>query len=393
MHGRWRLKFCGLMVFMNRSHTPDPSSTLAAAPSALWTCPAVPPLEDAELAARVQHKLDFKTKPVGSLGQLEKLALRLACILGTESPRLEAPQMLVFAADHGLAARGISAYPVDVTWQMVENFLAGGAAVSVLSRQHGIALNVVDCGVARDFVPREQDPEHKLPQAGQPRLWRRKVAYGTQDCSTGPAMTAEQCQLALRNGAELVRKLPGNALLLGEMGIGNTSSASLLLARLCNEPIEQVTGAGTGLDAQGLARKVAVLRQVLDFHAQAQEPLQVLAAMGGLEIASMAGAVLQAAGEGRVIVVDGFITTAAVLAASRLQPAVLQRCVFAHRSGEPGHARMLAHLQAQPLLDLQMRLGEGSGAALAWPLLVSACAVLGEMASFESAGVEGALAH
>lgn len=363
----------------------------------LWNCPVVPPLEDADLAARVQHRLDSKTKPVGSLGRLEALALRLARILGTEMPQLQAPQMLVFAADHGLASRGVSAYPVDVTWQMVENFLAGGAAVSVLSRQHGIALNVVDCGVARDFAPRAQDPEHKLPQAGAPRLWRRKVAYGTQDCSTGPAMTAEQCRLALRNGAELVRKLPGNALLLGEMGIGNTSSASLLLARLCNEPIELVTGKGTGLDAAGLARKVAVLRQVLDFHAQVREPLQVLAAMGGLEIATMAGAVLQAACERRVIVVDGFITSAAVLVASRLQPAVLDRCVFAHCSGEPGHARMLAHLLAdaaeRPLLDLQMRLGEGSGAALAWPLLVSACAVLREMASFASAGVEGALAH
>jgi nicotinate-nucleotide--dimethylbenzimidazole phosphoribosyltransferase len=397
MHGRGQLKPGGSLVLMNRAHTHDPSSTLAAEPLALWNCPAVPPLEDTQLVARVQHQLDFKTKPLGSLGQLETLALRLAWVLGTESPRLEAPQMLVFAADHGLVARGVSAYPVDVTWQMVENFLAGGAAVSVLSRQHGIALNVVDCGVARDFAPREQDPEHKLPLAGLPRLWRRKVAYGTRDCSTGPAMTAEQCQLALRNGVELIRKLPGNAVLLGEMGIGNTSSASLLLARLCNEPIEQVTGVGTGLDAQGLARKVAVLRQVLDLHAGVQEPLQVLAAMGGLEIATMVGAVLQAASERRVIVVDGFITTAAVLVASRLQPAVLQRCVFAHRSGEPGHARMLAHLQAgvqaQPLLDLQMRLGEGSGAALAWPLLVSACAVLREMASFESAGVEGALAH
>jgi nicotinate-nucleotide--dimethylbenzimidazole phosphoribosyltransferase len=295
--------------------------------------------------------------------------------------------MVVFAADHGLAARGVSAYPVDVTWQMVENFLAGGAAVSVLSRQHAIALNVMDCGVARDFAVREQDPEHKLPKAGEPRLWRRKVAYGTADCSQGQAMTAEQCAMAMRNGAELVKKLPGNALLLGEMGIGNTSSASLLLARLCGEPIEAVTGAGTGLDAEGLARKLAVLRQVLELHADVQQPLAVLAAMGGLEIAAMTGAVLQAAAERRVIVVDGFITTAAVLVASRLQPHVLQRCVYAHRSGEPGHARMLAHLQAEALLDWQLRLGEGSGAALAWPLLQSACTMLNEMASFESAGV------
>ena len=366
------------------SSVPD---SLSQAVMALWSWPEVPDIRDEALAARVQHKLDFKTKPQGSLGTLERLASRIAGILGTEAPQLELPQMVVFAADHGLAARGVSAYPVDVTWQMVENFLAGGAAVSVLSRQHAIALNVMDCGVARDFAVREQDPEHKLPKAGEPRLWRRKVAYGTADCSQGQAMTAEQCAVAMRNGAELVKKLPGNALLLGEMGIGNTSSASLLLARLCGEPIEVVTGAGTGLDAEGLARKLAVLRQVLELHADVQQPLAVLAAMGGLEIAAMTGAVLQAAAERRVIVVDGFITTAAVLVASRLQPHVLQRCVYAHRSGEPGHARMLAHLQAQALLDWQLRLGEGSGAALAWPLLQSACTMLNEMASFESAGV------
>lgn len=349
--------------------------------------PSVSSLHNAGLQGRVQHLLDQKTKPVGSLGQLEQLALRIACILGDEQPVLQAPQMLVFAADHGLAARGVSAYPVDVTWQMVENFLAGGAAVSVLARHNGIALNVVDCGVARDFAAREQDPAHKLPVPGEPRLWRRKIAYGSADCSAGPAMTAEQCAMALRNGMVLVQQLPGNALLLGEMGIGNTSSASLLLARLCNEPIEAVTGVGTGLDAAGLARKVEVLRQVLDLHAGAQEPLDVLCAMGGLEIATMVGAVLQAAVERRVIVVDGFITTAAVLVASRLQPAVLERCVYAHRSGEPGHTRMLAHLHAQPLLDWQLRLGEGSGAALVSPLLQSACAILREMASFASAGV------
>ncbi len=349
--------------------------------------PAIASIHDAHLRQHVQQLLDHKTKPVGSLGKLEALALRIACILGTDQPVLREPQMVVFAADHGLAAQGVSAYPVDVTWQMVENFLAGGAAVSVLSRQHGVALNVVDCGVARDFAVREQDPEHKLPPAGEPRLWRRKVAYGSADCSQGPAMTAEQGAIAVRNGMALVHKLPGNALLLGEMGIGNTSSASLLLARLCGEPIEAVTGVGTGLDAAGLARKVAVLQQVLALHRDVQAPLDVLLAMGGLEIATMVGAVLQAALERRVIVVDGFITTAAVLVASRLQPAVLERCIYAHQSGEPGHVRMLGHLLAQPLLDWQLRLGEGSGAALAWPLLESACAMLRDMASFASAGV------
>ena len=355
--------------------------------AAMAAIPAIASLADAAFTQRVQHAIDHKTKPLGALGRLEQLALRIACILGQDKPVLQQPQMLVFAADHGLAARGVSAYPVDVTWQMVENFMAGGAAVSVLARQHGLALNVVDCGVARDFPAREQDPDDKLPQPGQPRLWRRKLGYGTRDCSQGPAMTATECAMALRNGAALVRQLPGNALLLGEMGIGNTSSASLLLARLCGEPLAEVTGAGTGLDAAGLARKIGVLQEVLQLHAQATEPLDALAAMGGFEVATMVGAVLQAAAERRVIVVDGFITTAAVLVASRMQPHVLQRCIYAHRSGEPGHQRMLAHLQAQPLLDWQLRLGEGSGAALAWPLLQSACTMLNEMASFESAGV------
>jgi nicotinate-nucleotide--dimethylbenzimidazole phosphoribosyltransferase len=185
----------------------------------------------------------------------------------------------------------------------------------------------------------------------------------------------------------VVRELPGNALLLGEMGIANTSAASLLLARLGGLEVADVTGAGTGLDADAVVRKIGVLRAVLQRHTDAREPLAALAAFGGFEIATLVGAVLQAAAERRVIVVDGFIASSAVLVASKLAPPVLQRCVFAHRSGERGHALMLAHLRAEPLLDLGLRLGEGSGAALAWPLLVSACAVLNEMASFESAGV------
>ena len=336
--------------------------------------PLVADIQDETLSRRLQHKLDHKTKPLGSLGRLEALALRLGEVLGSESPVLEQAQMVVFAGDHGLAARGVSAYPSDVTWQMVENFLAGGAAVSVLARQHGLGLTVMDCGVRHEFAPR----------AG---LRQAKVAPGTADASAGPAMTNEQCAAALNNGMALVRDLPGNALLLGEMGIGNTSSASLLLARLAGLDIADVTGAGTGLDALAVQRKITILREVLAQHAEVSEPLAVLAAMGGFEIASMVGAVLQAAAERRVIVVDGFIASAAVLVAGKLQPNVTQRCVFAHRSGERGHALMLAHLKAEPLLDLGLRLGEGSGAALAWPLLQSACAILREMASFESAGV------
>ncbi|MBP6407018.1 MAG: nicotinate-nucleotide--dimethylbenzimidazole phosphoribosyltransferase, partial [Ramlibacter sp.] len=298
----------------------------------------VPDITDTALAQRLQHKLDSKTKPLGSLGRLETLALQVGLILGTDAPVLEQPQMVVCAGDHGLAARGVSAYPSDVTWQMVHNFLAGGAAVSVLARQHGIALTVVDCGVRHDFTP-------------QPGLLVRKIAPGTADSLAGPAMTRAQCEQAMANGHEVLRSLPGNAVLLGEMGIGNTSAASLIQARLCGLDIALCTGAGTGLDGAGVARKLAVLREVLAVHAAAKEPLDVLAAFGGFEVATLVGVVLQAARERRVIVVDGFIATAAVLVAQALAPHVLQRCVFAHASGERGHAAMLVHLGAQPLLS------------------------------------------
>ena len=336
--------------------------------------PTIPNISDAALAVRLQAALDNKTKPLGALGRLEALALRIGSILGTDKPVLEAPQMLVCAADHGLAARGVSAYPSEVTWQMVENFLAGGAAVSVLARQHGLALTVVDCGVRRDFQAR-------------PGLVSRRIAPGTADASVAPAMSAEQCAQAIANGREVVRALPGNALLLGEMGIGNSSSAALLLSRLGGLDIDACIGIGTGLDAAGLARKREVLRQVLALHAGATAPLEALAALGGFELATLAGAVLQAASERRVIVVDGYIASAAVLVAQALQPHVVQRCVAAHRSAEPGHALLLERLGLDPLLQLDLRLGEGSGGALAWPLLESACRILREMASFESAGV------
>ncbi|WP_428505045.1 nicotinate-nucleotide--dimethylbenzimidazole phosphoribosyltransferase [Roseateles sp.] len=336
--------------------------------------PDIASLQDLTLTAALQARIDGKTKPLGALGQLETLMLRLGLILGSETPQLKSPQMMVFAGDHGLARRGVSAYPSDVTWQMVENFLAGGAAISVLARQHGLALSVVDAGVAHDFAPREG-------------LIIAKIAHGTRDASAEAAMSIDQCATAIAAGKNLLRNKPGNALLLGEMGIGNTSSAALLLARLQGLPVADCTGRGTGLDDAALARKVAVLQEVLDLHVQANTPLQALAAFGGFEIAMMVGAVLQAALERRVIVVDGFIASSAVLVAARLQPAVLERCIFAHRSNESGHRLMLEALQAEPLLDLGLRLGEGSGAALAWPLLESACRILEDMASFASAGV------
>jgi nicotinate-nucleotide--dimethylbenzimidazole phosphoribosyltransferase len=339
--------------------------------------PSVQDLRNPTLFGQLQVKLNNKTKPLGSLGQLETLAQQIGLILRTESPRLQAPQLVVFAGDHGLAQHGVSAYPSDVTWQMVENFLAGGAAVSVLARQHHIGLTVADCGVMHDFKP----------QSG---LHTCKIAYGTADALTYPAMSTEQCERALSNGQALIKTLAGNALLLGEMGIGNSSAASLLLARLGDLPIGQCVGAGTGLDQSGVQRKTTILQQVLQLHIHATEPLQALAAFGGFEIATMVGAILEAAASNRVIVVDGFITGAAVLVASQLEPLILQRCVFAHRSAERGHVLLLEQLGARPLLDLQLRLGEGSGAALAWPLLISACNLLTQMASFTSAGVSEA---
>jgi nicotinate-nucleotide--dimethylbenzimidazole phosphoribosyltransferase len=336
--------------------------------------PTIAPIDDAPLQAALQQALDAKTKPLGALGGVEALALRIGLILGSRSPALHAPQLVVFAGDHGLAAHGVSAYPPEVTWQMVENFLAGGAAVSVLARQHALALTVVDAGVRHDFAPR----------AG---LLVRKIAPGTADASAGAAMTPAQCAAAVCAGRAVVRELPGNALLLGEMGIGNSSAAALLMSRLSGEPLALCVGRGSGLDDAGLARKRERLHAVLQRHADAHQPLAALAAFGGFEIAMLCGALLQAALERRVIVVDGFIVAAAVLVAARLQPALLQRCVWAHAGAEAGHERLLAHLGAEPLLRLGLRLGEGSGAALAWPLLVSACRLLAEMASFDSAGV------
>ena len=336
--------------------------------------PDVPPISNSNLSKDLQSKLDNKTKPIGALGRLENLALRIGLILGNKNPELIQPQMLVCAADHGLTAEGISAYPSDVTWQMVENFLAGGAAVSVLSKQNNISLNVVDCGVRHDFSPREG-------------LIIQKVSNGTANSLYEPAMSNEECQKAMNNGMNITLNLPGNALLIGEMGIGNSSAAAMLLSRLTDNDIGSCTGSGTGMFGDDLKTKTVILEKVLKKHKDAKEPLDALAAFGGLEIATLAGAVIQAASERRVIVVDGFIASSAVLVASKIEPAVLDYCIFSHRSDEQGHSLMLNEMSAKPLLDLNLRLGEGSGAALAWPLLVSACTILRDMASFEAAGV------
>ena len=339
----------------------------------------LPPIDstaDAVLAATLKHKIDHKTKPLGALGQLESLALQLGLIQRSDSLELDQPQLLVFAADHGVAAEGVSAFPQAVTMQMVANMLAGGAAINVLARQHGFALHVVDAGVASDL-------------ADHPQLIKRKIAHGTHNLATGPAMTAHQLHAALQAGSDVLASLPGNLVAFGDMGIANTSPAALLLHRLAGVAVNDATGRGTGLTDPQLVHKQNVLTQAAALHQAAKEPLDVLAALGGFEIAMMTGAMLQAASERRVILVDGFIAGSAALAACRLAAAAKDYMVFCHRSAEHGHHLMLAHLNARPLLDLDMRLGEGTGALLAWPLVQSAALLMNQMASFESAGVSG----
>lgn len=335
---------------------------------------------DRALEADLHHKIDRKTKPLGALGQLEALALRIGLVQQSLSPSLQQAQMLVFAGDHGAAKAGVSAYPQDVTWQMVENFLAGGAAINVFARANGLGLSVVDAGVAHDFGQR----------AG---LIDAKVAPGTASYLDGAAMTAAQCNEAIARGAAIVRKLAAegcNVVGFGEMGIGNTASASLITHCLTGVPLADCIGRGTGLDDAGLARKHDLLATALAaYRADGgnDEPLAVLARFGGFEVAMMTGAMLAAAEAKMVVMVDGFIVGAAALVAARLVPAFADYAVCCHRSAEPGHVAQLKALGGEPLIDLGLRLGEGTGAALAFPLLKAAVAFLNEMASFESAGV------
>lgn len=332
-------------------------------------------LTDPELTQALQRTLDAAAKTPGALGRLGDLALRLGQILGTQTPVLEQPQLLVFAADHGITKRGVSVLPADQTWHAVDQLLGGNAVTSVLARQHGLALTVVDCGVQHSFL--EGFPEGVVIDG----LQVRKVAWGAADSSKGAAMTRTECSLAMEHGRNLVQELPGNVVLLGETGVGNTSAASLLLAKFTGRDIEQCTGAGAGLDDAGVQAKIAVLREALVRHARQREPLGILAAVGGLEIATMVGAVLQAAHERRVVVLDGFIAASALLVANALQPKVLQRCVIAHCGAEPCHQALLQHLGLSAVLDMGLRQGEAAAAALAWPLLESACALLRETAN------------
>jgi len=333
---------------------------------------------DKALGSALTHKINHKTKPFGALGRLEELALQIGLIQNTLTPQLSKPTMLVFAGDHGIAASGVSPYPQAVTAQMVLNFLGDGAAINVFAKQNGFALRVIDAGVNHVFKPHTD-------------LIDAKVAMGTANFLLQPAMTQTQCEHAFNCGASLARKeiMAGcNVLGFGEMGIGNTSSASCLMSVLSGLPIDDCVGRGTGLDDAGLAKKTVILKQAIQQHSlQTQEAMRVLATYGGFEIVMMVGAMLAAAEQKTILLIDGFIATAALLVAVKVQPNIVDYCVFAHCSGEAGHRKLLDYLGVKPLLDLGMRLGEGTGVALVYPLVQAAVSFLNDMASFESAGV------
>ena len=335
----------------------------------------LPPVSHA-LDDAIRRAIDSKTKPLGALGAVESLAARIARVQGTLTPDLHRCRLTLFAGDHGIAHEGVSAYPQAVTRQMVANFLAGGAAANVFARANGVELRVVDAGVAGEPID-------------APGLVSRRIAAGTRNFAVEPAMTEEQCDAALRAGDELGVNVAADAAAFGEMGIANTSSASLVAHKLTGIGLDALIGRGTGLDDGGLARKHAILARAAARTAPRLDARRALCEYGGFEVVMMAGAMIGAARAAAVVLVDGFIAGAAALAAVELAPALRDYLVFAHRSAEPGHRAVLEALGARPLLDFEMRLGEGTGALLAWPVLKCAAAMLSDMASFESAGVSG----
>ncbi len=342
----------------------------------------VPPLSRA-MDTEIHAAIDQKTKPLGALGTLETLALQIARIQQTITPKLSKPHICVFAADHGLAREGVSAYPSDVTAQMVINFLNGGAGINVFAAQHGIALTVVDAGVNAEFGTRHNA-----------NFINAKIQRGSRNMLQETAMTAEDCALAVQRGREIVRGIHAegcSVIGFGEMGIGNTSAAALIMHHITQIPLEDCVGKGTGLTEEQMQHKLAILRKVVERHRiKADEhfsPMTILQTFGGFEIAMMCGAMLEAAHLQMIVLVDGFIASSALLIAHAACPQILEYCIFSHESDEQGHKKMLAYLGATPLLRLGLRLGEGTGCALAYPLVASAGAFLNSMATFSSAGV------
>lgn len=329
---------------------------------------------DLDFEATLQAAIDGKTKPLGSLGRIEELAAQLARVQKTLRPQAERCRLTIFAADHGIAEEGVSAFPQAVTREMVKNFLAGGAAANIFAKVNGVELVVVDAGVAGMF----------LDEAG---LIQARIGAGTANSVKGPAMSAKDAERAIEAGRTFGVAGEVDAVAFGEMGIGNTSSASLLAAKLTGQKVADYIGRGTGLDDAGIEHKKRILEQAAARTQAKLTPEEALREYGGFEIAMMTGAMISAAQEGRLVLVDGFIASSAAAAALGIAPDIRKALVFTHLSHESGHARLLNAIDAEPLLSLGLRLGEGTGALLAWPLVRAAAAMLTDMASFESAGV------
>lgn len=333
---------------------------------------------DQSLSKQIWLKIDTKTKPPGALGQLEKIAAKVALIQRTLSPVLSRPTIVVVAADHGVVSEGVAAFPQEVTFQMVMNFVSGGAAINVFARQHGIDLKIVDAGVNHDFLD-------------TPGIIDLKIRKSTCNFVEEPAMSVTECEKAMSNGATLISNLHSlgcNVVGFGEMGIGNTTTAAALLAAYSDLPADAVVGRGTGVDESGLLRKQAAVASALEKHGRGMAAVEKLAVYGGFEIATIAGGMLQAASNRMLILVDGFIVTAALMAAHAINPAVLEYCLFCHTSNEHAHHTMLDKLGVtETVLNLDMRLGEGTGAAVAYPIVASSIAFFNEMASFQDTGI------
>lgn len=343
----------------------------------MLSLPTIPPLFP-DARATAQARQNVLTKPAGSLGQLEDLSVQLAAITGQLNPSLARKAVIVMAGDHGVALEGVSAYPSEVTAQMVLNFLHGGAAINVLARQANARVVVVDVGVKANFDPLRG-------------LERRKVAPGTRDMARGPAMTRAQAEAAIDVGLQIVAQEYAKGLdvvATGDMGIGNSTPSAAIAAVMTGLPVAQVTGRGTGVDDAGLARKVAVIERALQVNRpDRSDPLDVLSKVGGLEIAGLVGVIVGGAAHRLPVVIDGFISGAAASIAAEFAPDVKPYLIAAHQSVEIGHRALLEHLGLRPLLDLQLRLGEGTGTALAFYLLEASVRILNEMATFAEAGV------
>ena len=336
-------------------------------------------IDSAAFANVLQHKIDQKTKPTGSLGILEVLAKQIGMVFQTLEPKIIKPNLVVFAADHGIANHGVSAYPQDVTRQMVTNFLVGGAAINVFCKQNTIKLSIVDAGVNYDFPMNTN-------------LISAKIGMGTQSFLHGPAISAMELQLCLNKGQEVVKtiaKTGCNCIGFGEMGIGNTATASVLMSIILALPIADCVGKGTGITDEKLIEKINILKKCLDNYEGENNLESKLAYFGGFEIMQMVGAMLEAKEQNMLILVDGFICSVAFLIAFKKNPSIIKNAIFCHSSAEQGHQKIVDYLGVRSLLQLDLRLGEGTGCAIAFPIIESAVAFLNEMASFESAGVSG----